>query len=550
MSATSPSSSDRELRQPLKPNEQYILDRMRWIDREGKGCFASLDTIRRAATAERWTYSQSQARRLVRRLRQKGYMHFAGCTPSGTNIYVFPDRSYQADKLPVCATRPIHHLWPTTEAERLIQQPLPRGTPFFVEGYPINRKIAATFSESLIRRAVEVIQKIYGPDLTAHGGVKDTSALLRFMCRRIKDAEDRHAAQRRSQGTNAAQTARFERMPEGVRQQLGSMFSGPAKASAPASAPMAPVAPVEPLPPPKPMGALGALFDRWLVQTRHLKAETADFYVWKVRRLQQFFASHDLAELNVDLIAGYIAFRRGHGVKEQTIRKELQTLAVIAGEHGRDLRSEPGIARLLGRLKTRSDRRGRPLTYEDYLALRQELPAHRRAALDVAVYTGARRSELFGLLTTDVDLRNKLLHIRGTKTAGSDRYIPLLAPVEAVVVGLKAGDPVVERWSMAHTDLKQACERAGLEPRSLIDLRHTFASWLKNAGVDSWLVGRLMGHSGSQMVDGTYAHTFVPTLREAMATLPTGPPRAGPPASAHASAAVPALPSSVRPSRP
>ena len=59
-------------REPLKPNEQYILDRMRWIDKDGHGCFAKLDTIRKAATPERYTYSLAQTRRMVRRLRHKG----------------------------------------------------------------------------------------------------------------------------------------------------------------------------------------------------------------------------------------------------------------------------------------------------------------------------------------------------------------------------------------------------------------------------------------------------------------------------------------------
>lgn len=527
-------------REPLKPNEQYILDRMRWLDSKGLGCFAALDTIRSAATPERWTYSQAQARRLVARLRKKRYLLFAGCTTSGTNIYLFPDREYEAEKLPVCSSRPTHHLWPTDEAERLIKKPLPRGVPFMVEGYPVNRKIAATYSESLIRRAVAAIHLVYGADLKQRGGVKDTAALLRWMCRHLKDSEDRRAAERRSAAANQAQEDRWEKMPEDIRQQLGGMIrSRPAvlavasaEPRASAAAPAVATAAATPAPAPvEQLGLVSSVFDRWLSgEGKHQPAETRDYYRWKLKRLREHFGGYDLSQLNADLIAGYIAQRRGDQVKEQTIRKELQALIFVAHQAGRNLRADPGLKRLLGRLKTKASRRARPLpTYADYIALRNELPLERRAALDVAVYTGCRRSELFALERNDCDFRNGLLHIRGTKTQGSDRYIPLLPPVQIVARGLKPGERLVPRWSMVHTDLKQACERAGLEPRSLIDLRHTFASWLKNAGIDSMTIAKLMGHTNSKMVEQVYAHLTDATLRQAMEQLPTGPPPTGPP---------------------
>ena len=88
---------------------------------------------------------------------------------------------------------------------------------------------------------------------------------------------------------------------------------------------------------------------------------------------------------------------------------------------GRDLMADP-TQRILGRLKTKNARRPRPLaTYADYLALRSKLSPERQKSLDVALYTGARRSELFRIEYGDIDFRNKRLHIRGTKTAGSDR---------------------------------------------------------------------------------------------------------------------------------
>ena len=38
---------------------------------------------------------------------------------------------------------------------------------------------------------------------------------------------------------------------------------------------------------------------------------------------------------------------------------------------------------------------------------------------------GCRPSEAMGLIGTDINHEERLLHIRGTKTANSDRYVPI-----------------------------------------------------------------------------------------------------------------------------
>ena len=47
-------------------------------------------------------------------------------------------------------------------------------------------------------------------------------------------------------------------------------------------------------------------------------------------------------------------------------------------------------------------------------------------------------------------------------------------------------------------------------------LRRTFASKLKQRGVDSMVVARLLGHTTSRLVDTVYGHLDLGTLRGAM----------------------------------
>ena len=135
------------------------------------------------------------------------------------------------------------------------------------------------------------------------------------------------------------------------------------------------------------------------------------------------------------------------------------------------------------------------------------------------MYTGARKSELESLQRSDVDLRGGRIHIRGTKTKGSDRTIPL-SDVLVPFVRNHGGGKLVEHWLNVNRDLIEACKAAGITRRCPLDLRHTFASWLKQRGVDSFLVAKLMGHRDSKMVEHTYAHLDDESLRRAMSFLP------------------------------
>lgn len=57
--------------------------------------------------------------------------------------------------------------------------------------------------------------------------------------------------------------------------------------------------------------------------------------------------------------------------------------------------------------------------------------------------------------------------------------------------------PVLRSWANACADLRAACKRAGIERVTPHTFRHTFGSWLVQAGVDTLVVGRLTGHKDS-----------------------------------------------------
>jgi integrase len=75
----------------------------------------------------------------------------------------------------------------------------------------------------------------------------------------------------------------------------------------------------------------------------------------------------------------------------------------------------------------------------------------------------------------------------------------------------------ISYWQL-HKEFSAAREKAGMPHVQFHDLRHTCASWLINAGVDLYTVGKILGHSGPATT-ARYAHLSTQTLEKAMARL-------------------------------
>lgn len=131
----------------------------------------------------------------------------------------------------------------------------------------------------------------------------------------------------------------------------------------------------------------------------------------------------------------------------------------------------------------------------------------------VAMNTGLRRGELFGLAWADVDLHRKMLTVRaGNAKSRRARHVPL--NVEALdVLKRWRGDADGLVWPGAGggrlTNVNKAwggiIAAAKLDNFHFHDLRHDFASKLVAAGVDLNTVRELMGHADIKMTL-RYAH--------------------------------------------
>jgi integrase len=133
------------------------------------------------------------------------------------------------------------------------------------------------------------------------------------------------------------------------------------------------------------------------------------------------------------------------------------------------------------------------------------------AAIMIAAYTGLRASELLALSTATITSRS--LTVSQSKT-GKPRVVPLPLAAQQYVRALPLG---ISYWQL-HSEFCKAREAAGLPHVQFHDLRHTCASWLINAGVDLYTVGKILGHT-TPATTARYAHLSTQTLAKAMARL-------------------------------
>ena len=252
---------------------------------------------------------------------------------------------------------------------------------------------------------------------------------------------------------------------------------------------------------------------------------TQRYYQEKADRLCSLLGALPLRTFGHDDVIRYCEQRQAQAdtrgkrpVRAPTLRKEVSLLKSalnLAMKRGLEL-TDP--ERYWPQIRARYVPRKRYLKRQDYGNLSRELrKTFKREWLLWSVYTGARLAECRRLRWEDVDLVGKLLHIRGTKTEAADRIVPLHDRLVrwCEKQQTRAG-PILRPWSNVRRDLHEACARAKIGPLSHNDLRRTFAAWLKQKGVDSQVVARLMGHTDSKMVDRVYGQLDQATYRSAV----------------------------------
>lgn len=170
------------------------------------------------------------------------------------------------------------------------------------------------------------------------------------------------------------------------------------------------------------------------------------------------------------------------------------------------------------------------LTFEDFQRIISNAAPHLAWALEVEWYLGTRPgvSELFSIKWCDVNINNKEIHIRGTKTKESDRFIPLpedfvsrLRAVKTQATSEYVVDYKGHSVRQLRRSFKAACNRADIKyDIRPYDVRHLFASVILQKGGDLAAVSKLLGHSRIETTQRHYYHLMSGEKKRSVGLLP------------------------------
>jgi integrase len=266
--------------------------------------------------------------------------------------------------------------------------------------------------------------------------------------------------------------------------------------------------------------------------TSQKKYQSRDRSIFK--HLKEFFGEDTLLKDIEMSIIDYEKFRTSSGASPATVVKELGLLRRmfnIAIKRWKWVRDNPVNLIEMPKVKNErvrylsSDERNRLLN-----ALENEhLPGWLKPIVIIALNTGLRQSNLLNLRWSQVDLFARRIVIEGTEMKNRENIaIPLTK--EAVETFSKLQKIKNNEDYVFHDNgrriypvklqraFRRACMIAEIENFRFHDLRHTFASCLRQGGIDIHTISKLLGHKDIRMTQ-RYAHLSVENLRDAISVL-------------------------------
>ncbi len=267
--------------------------------------------------------------------------------------------------------------------------------------------------------------------------------------------------------------------------------------------------------------AAGVVFDAFVSQV-YLPHARARKRSWRVderiarRYLSPAFGMRPLAALSRGEVERWLEGLSGRNLAPATCNRilaVLKSVCSLAAIHG--LVAGQSLCAGVPFFKVRLQRE-RYLTREEARRLMRALERSDRpeaAALRLLLLTGARKSEILGLRWENIRLDLRLLTVPLSKS-GRPRHIPLSEAAAAVIRSLPRmeGNPWLfpghapgRPLSDVYLFWNRLRRSLGLKDVRVHDLRHTFASFLVNAGHSLYEVQKLLGHSDPRTTT-RYAH--------------------------------------------
>jgi integrase len=266
--------------------------------------------------------------------------------------------------------------------------------------------------------------------------------------------------------------------------------------------------------PPKPQ-TIAVAGDHWLTSRIDVAESTKTRNRLELDRIKRLLGSFAVDELTPEQVASFVTDLVQERYRRGTIRKTLQTLAMILDRE----RIDPNPCRdKQVRLPREEHEEINPPSADHVEAVYRLLPSRHRLALLFLDWSGARVGAIDLTLVGDYDEPRRRVRLR-TATTKTRRALwidlpPVLAEaIEGTLPHRRFRDPEARLFADSGADalrtaIAKACKAAGVPLWSPHDLRHRRISLLHLRGVPWARIGEFVGQRSLSVTADTYTHVL------------------------------------------
>lgn len=250
-----------------------------------------------------------------------------------------------------------------------------------------------------------------------------------------------------------------------------------------------------------------------------------------------FFARYRIVDINSLIINDFInelktkktlyANRENKPLTNETIKTIYKTFhTIMQWAYTNDLITSNPCDKVKLNLKREVETKKHYYNVEEYhrlLELLEDEPIDKQVAIQLALKTGMRRSELFGLKWEDINLDDKVIACNKTRQKIGNIYAILPTKTISSKRTISIPDSLVELLKKYKNDsefvlnmdydcltawFRKWLKRKGLPHITFHDLRHTHATLLLAEGIDVKTIQKRLGHSDIHTTLQIYAHSL------------------------------------------
>ena len=237
-------------------------------------------------------------------------------------------------------------------------------------------------------------------------------------------------------------------------------------------------------------------------------------------RFNEEFGSMVVSQIKPMNLENYQARRKAQGKADHTVDEEIGAAKTMINKAfdndlvgGDTLKTFKRVKKML---KRNANARKRILSPIQFNQLMEHLPIHTKCILATGFYTGMRSHEVLSLIWPKVSLNDRIIQLEAKDTKDNEaRTIPICDDLYSILRGIPQaihddhvflfkGKPVKNiRKSLANACMKAKIPYGRFVKDGFVfhDLRHSFNTHMRKAGISESIIMDVTGHSTREMFD-------------------------------------------------